>query len=208
MDVFPSLIGETEFSFYTPGDFLALRGVLNDVLAKDIQNYMNNPMARPEIVARIKENLGPTIESLTMHFTMAENGTFDLVRSLVPETLPSSGADLPKLIEQLTFLESNAPKLLTQIPGRKRADYDSFLSSLSGVLSRMKAENVTPTYPDLLERVEANSFVFYTPNEKSHNTGSSIISMRKRQWTTVLRGAQFMQRCNEENISYPERRKF
>ena len=45
MDVFPSLIGETEFSFYTPGDFLALRGVLNDVLAKDIQNYMNNPMA-------------------------------------------------------------------------------------------------------------------------------------------------------------------
>lgn len=208
MDVFPSLIGETEFSYFSPADYLALRGILNDVLAKDIRDYMNNPAANPAVVENIKKHLGPVIESLTMHFTMQENGTLDLVKSLVPETLPSSNMDLDKLIEQLTFLEENADKLMTTIPGRKRAEYERFLGMLSGVVHRMGQDGVSTTYPGLLARIEANSFVFYTPNEKSHNTGSQVISLRKRQWITTLRGAQFMKRCNEENISYPDRRKF
>lgn len=208
MDVFPSLLGETEFSYFSPSDYLKLRGVLNDVLAKDIRDYMQNPAANPAVVEGIRKHLGPTIESLTMHFTMQENGTLDLVKSLVPETLPSSNVDLVKLIDQLKFLEDNADKLMTTIPGRKRADYDEFHGMITGVVARMQMDGVKPTYPDLVKRIEANSFVFYTPNEKSHNTGSQIISLRKRQWITVLRGAQFMLRCNEENISYPERRKF
>ncbi|MCM1218622.1 MAG: hypothetical protein NC548_29385 [Lachnospiraceae bacterium] len=208
MDVFPSLIGELEFSFFSPADYAALRGVLNDVLANDMRAYIDNPLSNPAIVANINKHLGSTIEGLTMHFIMAENGTLELVKSLVPETLPSSNVDLDSLIEKLTFLEQNESKLMTVIPGRKRADYDAFISAINGVLDRMSLNDTTPTYPDILSRIEANSFVFYSPNEKAHNTGSQIISLRKRQWTTVLRGAQFMKRCNEENISYPERRRF
>ena len=208
MDVFPGLIGEKEFSFFTPGDYLALRGVLNDVLAKDLRDYMSNPTANPAVVNEMKKNIGPAVESLTMHFTMTDNGTFDFVRSLVPETLPTSGADLDVLIAKLKFLEDNAPKLMTTIPGRKRVDYDAFLGMLHGVYMRMTQAGVDTTYPDWISLVEANSFVFYTPNEKAHSTGSQIVSLRKRQWTSVLRGAMFMKRCEEEGLSYPERRKF
>lgn len=208
MDVFPSLIGEKEFSYFSPADYMSLRGVLNDALAKDIRDYMSNPLANPAVVENINKHLGSVIDSLTMHFVLSENGTLDLVRGLVPETLPSSNADLDKLIEQLSFLEQNESKLMSTIPGRKRADYDRFLSSIEDVLIRMAQVKDEPTYPDILERIEANSFVFYTPNEKAHSTGSQAISLRKRQWMTVLRGAQFMKRCNEENIPYPERRKF
>lgn len=208
MDVFPELIGELEFSFFSPSDYLALRGVLNDVLANDIRKYMKDPRANPAVVDSISKYIGSTIESLTMHFIMKENGTLDLVRSLVPETLPSSNIDLDDLIGKLTFLEQNESKLMSVIPGRKRADFDVFMGAIKAVLDRMSLSGTKPTYPDVLNRIKANSFVFYSPNEKSYATGSNIVSLKKRQWTTVLRGAQFMQRCNKENISYPERRKF
>lgn len=209
MDVFPGLIGEKEFSYFTPGDYLALRGVLNDVLAKDLSDYMSNPAANQAVVMEMQKNIGSAIESLTMHFTMSENGTFDLVRSLVPETLPTSNeVDVDELIAKLTFLEQNAPKLMTSIPGRKRIDYDTFLGMLHRVCHRMEEAGEDTTYPDIVGRVEANSFVFYSPNEKPHQTGSQIISLRKRQWQTTLRGAQYMKRCNEEGINYLERRKF
>lgn len=208
MDVFPELIGEKELSYYTPSDYLALRGVLNDVLARDVVAYTKNPLANPGVVKAIEENLGSALESLTMHFTLMENGTFDLVKSLVPETLATASVDYDDLIERLTFLEENANKLLTVIPGRKRIDYDKFRASIAAVVERIRQAGDTPTYPDLLQRVDENSFVFYVPNEKDHSTFSGVINQRKRQWTTVLQGARYIKRCNEEKVSYPDRRRF
>lgn len=208
MDIFPSLLSETEFSYFVDEDYDALKDVLNDVLAKFIREYMNNPNANPELVAKINEKLGSTIECMTMHFVLEEKGIIDLVKGLVPENLPSMNIDLDNLITQLSFLESNSAKLMTSIPKRSRESWDKFLARMKSLETRMRSQGVTPFYGDFIDRIQANQFVFYVPNAKAYGTGSQIINVKRRQWIISLRGAEYMKYCNERNIPYMERRKF
>lgn len=208
MDIFPELLGENEFSCFNETDYVALNDVLNDVLAKCIKNYMSNPNANKAIVDAMQTHLGPTIESMTMHFVLEEKGILDLVRSLVPENLPSMDIDLDNLIEQLSFLESNSTKLMTSIPKRSRESWETFHERMKSLRARMLTAGVTPTYSDFIDRIEANKFVFYVPNAKAYSTGSQIVNMKRRQWIISLRGAEYMKYCSERNIPYVERRKF
>lgn len=209
MDVFPELIGEKELTYFTPEDYYNLRGVLNDVLAKDICDYMASPEANPAVVESIQKYLGPTVESYTLHFVLQDKGIVDLIRSLVPEQIGNlGGRDLEPLIEKLTFLEENEDKIMTSIPPRTKVDFDNFMATMNAVVSKMKSAGDTPTYPDVIARIKDNKSIFYIPNEKAHDTGVRIVSSKKRQWFTALRGARYIQRCEAENISLLDRRKF
>lgn len=208
MDVFPELLGELEFKFFSPETYEALKGVLDDTLSKDIKDYMENPEADPEVVDCMEQFLGPTLTSMTMHFVLQEKGIIDLIHGLVPETLPSTKVDLDDLIEKLSFLEQNSDKLMTSIPKRNRAAWETFLNSMHGVVSRMREAGVNTTYSNLIARLEANKGVFYVPNGTSHGTKCSAVSMRRRQWLLSLRGAEFMQYCNEHGVNYKDRRRF
>ena len=208
MDIFPALLGEAEFACFTSEDYSALKDVLNDVLAKCIRDYINNPSANADIVKTMQDNLGPTIESMTMHYVLEEKGIINLVKGLVPENLPSMNIDLDELIEQLSFLESNSTKLMTSIPKRTRDSWDTFFNRMKLLQISMSKQGVEPTYEDFVDRIAANQFVFYVPNAKAYSTGSSVVNMKRRQWIISLRGAEYMKYCNEKNIPYVERRKF
>lgn len=208
MDIFPELLGENEFRCFTSEDYNALKDVLNDVLAKCIKDYIDNPSADKELVSVMQEHLGPTIECMTMHLVLNEKGITELVRGLVPENLPSMNIDLDNLIEQLSFLESNSAKLMTSIPKRTRDSWDTFFNRMKALQSRMSMQGIKPTYQDFVDRIKANQFVFYVPNAKSYSTGSQTINMKRRQWIISLRGAEYMKYCNEKNIPYHERRMF
>lgn len=208
MDVFPELLSDKECSYFKPTDYIALKDILNDVLAQDIKDYMNNPAANPAVVADMQKYLAPTIESLTLHFVLEERGITDLVRSLVPENLLQSQQDLDDVISKLKFLEDNESKLLTAIPARTKTAWNNFHSAMVDVNAAIISSGDEPTYSDWISRIEANSFVFYTPREQATDTGNKLFSLRKRHWSTVLRGAQYIQRCNAEGIAYHERRRF
>lgn len=208
MDIFPELLGENEFKCFTEKHFEALKDVLNDVLAKCIKDYIESPDADAEVVQAIEKYLGPTIESMTMHIVMKENGVLDLVRGLVPENLPTMDIDLDELIDKLKFLEDNSPKLMTSIPKRTRDSWDMFFCSMKDLDNVMKAAGIPRTYNDFVERIKENQFVFYIPNAKATSTGSQAVNLKRRQWIISLRGAEFMKYCNAKNIPFYERRLF
>lgn len=208
MDVIPGLLGEKECSFFNPTDFDALRGVLNDALAKDIKEYLSNPMANPAVVNNLNLYLGETLESLTFHFVLQEMGIADLLQTVMPQHLATSGVDLDEVLEKLTFLEQNESKLLTTIPARTKVDWDRFLAAMTNVQFRMSQAGEKTTYPNWVQVLKANSFAFYVPREKPVETGNKVFATRKRQWITTLRGAQYIKRCEQENIPYHARRRF
>lgn len=208
MDILPNILGENEFMFFDEADYICFSGVLDDSLAKLITSYMNNPEAKPEIVAAIKDNLGPVLESLTFHFTLSEMGILDLISHLSPQTLISSNADFDTIKEKLTFLETNVDKLRVNIQARPKSAYESFTSMLARVLAKQKAAGVEPTYPDILSRVQGNKFAFYVPNAKGHPTGTAIVNAKRIPWTICLRGLEYKEYCDNNNINYITRRLF
>ena len=208
IDVIPGLLGELECQFFSPTDYEALRSVLNDALANDLREYLENPMSNPAVVSDIKLYLGETIESFTFHFVLREKGLHHLLQTVMPQHLTSSGVDLDDLLEKLTFLEANESKLLTVIPPRTKDDWNRFKLAMTGVASRIHQAGKTTTYKDWLSLLEANRFAFYVSREPAVDTGNKLFSTRKRQWLTTLRGAQYIKRCDQDKIPYHERRRF
>ena len=208
MDIFPSLLGEAEFELFTEQDYLALSGVLNDTLAKYIKEYLENPAAKPEVVAAIQKNIGPLINSLTFHYVLFDKGIIDLISKLSPENLVNSSADFEDIKEKLKFLEDNIGNLRVTISARPKSAYQSFITSVKGVLDRQKLSGITPTYPDILARIEGNKFAFYVPNDKGHPTGTQVVNSRRRVWMMCLRGLEYKEYCDNHNVNYIKRRLF
>lgn len=208
MDVFPALLGENELRFFTDEDFVNLGRVLNDSLAQYIKDYIYNDSADPEVVKTIVEKLGPTIESLTFHYVIKDLGIVDLISKIIPETLLSSDINLTKIRSDLTFLESHMDQLRIHIQPRTKDDYKDFLGTISKVLARQRAAGVTPTYPNIRQRIETNSYVFYIPSAKPTSTGCSIVNSRYRSWIACLRGLEYNDYCNDNGIDYFKRRVF
>lgn len=208
MDVLPNLIEESIFANFTSKDFEAVAGVMNDAIAKDLDNYTKNPDADPMVVDKIKMFLGNIIENFTMHFILQEKGTIELVQGLMPTNLASSGVDLDKLIEQLKYLEDNAGRLMSKMPARSKEDFDRFRDALSKTICRMNAAGTPPTRSDTLKRIDANRFVFFVPNAKPSYTGCGVIMSKRNNWMISLRGAEYLKYCQEHNISYNDRRAF
>lgn len=208
MDVFPELLGEKEFLLFEPDDYGNLSRVINDTLAGYLLNYIANPGANPAVVESINKYLGSTINKLTMHTKLQEMGVVDLVTSVAPDQLLSSGYDLDEVIEKLTFLEEHYDEVMFTVPARTKADYEAFMTTMRRIVTKGEASAEGLTYPDVLDRIRDNSFLFYKSNEKSHNTHVNALNSRKRQWTIVLNGARYTKRCEQEGISMLDRRRF
>ena len=208
MIVFPDLLGDIELAEFNESDYSALGCVLDSTLAKHLKRYMENPEANQLVVENLRKYLGDTIESYTLHYVLRDKGILELITKLTPETLLTTGADYTYIKEQLKFLEDNKYKLLVEIPARSKTAYESFLSTIRGVLSRMHEKGVKPTYDNILQRIEVNKYVFYVPSAKSKPTGCNIVNSRSRQWTTCLRGLEFKEYCDSRGINYLQRRSF
>lgn len=208
MIVFPDLLGDSELEEFNENDYRALGRVLDSTLAKYLKRYMENPEANKKVVEDLSNYLGDIIESYTFHYTLRDKGILDLIGKLTPETLLTTGANYITIKEQLKFLDDNKGKLLVEIPARSKTAYDEFLSTIRGVLLRMKDKSKEPTYDNLLKRIEVNKHVFYVPGAKSKPTGCNIVNSKKRQWTTCLRGLEFKEYCDSRGINYLQRRSF
>jgi len=208
MDIFPKLLGETEFRNFTENDYAALANVLDDVTANYILAYKSKENADPAIVADIDQYLGEKIRALTFHLELKNSGVLDLVNGLSPESLAMSQVDLDDLIERLSFLEENQDSIRSTIPGRNSADCSRFIGAVSSTVARIVMSGGTPTYPDIPRRLEANRFLFYSPGEKEHYTGVGILNSKKRQWTLTLNGARWLKYCSEHNVPFEKRSAF
>lgn len=208
MDILPKILGEKEFKHFTKSDYAALSSVLDDVTARYLQDYCANPNADKEVVTAIEENLSGSITSLTFHLELKKRGLIDLVQGLAPESLVYADVNLDELIEKLSYLEEHQGDIKSTIPGRCKDDFRRFEAAVSGVISRIYASGSTPTYPDIMERLSANKFLFYQTGEKEHTTGVGILNSKKRQWTLALNGAKWLKYCNERNLTHDMRSVF
>lgn len=208
MDIFPQLIGEKEFRYFTSDDYGALHGVLDEVTAKYLLDYLNNPAGEATVKADIERYLRPSIDSLTFHIKLKEEGYVELVNSLNPESLALSDVDLDDLIKKLSFLEANVSKIKSTIPARTSQAYKNFFAAMTGVSNRMVMSGISLTYADMLDRISANKFLFYTTGEKDHATGVGILNSKRRQWMIALKGANWLKYCKARGITVAERSKF
>lgn len=209
MDIFPGLLGETEFRMFTETDYACLHSVLDDTLAKYILDYMCSENADQEIVGSIQKNIGKIVESMTFHLQMRDKGIIDLLKGLSPESIVSLDADSAKDVrEKLTFLEDNVDKVRLNIQPRSKKSWEDFYSAMQALHIRMLQSGIRPTYDDMLERLKSNSFIFYVPGDKGHSTGMGLINSRRNQWTICLRGLEYKDYCDSKNINYLERRVF
>lgn len=208
MDVLPELLEEKVFAEFTAADYETFARVINDSIAQDLKDYLKKPEADPFVVDNINNFLGSIIESFTLHFVIKERGILDLVQGLVPEQLAGSTVNLDDLIEKLSFVEQNSPKLMMKMPTRSHDDWDAFYSMIKNVCGRLAAKGVTLDRPDTVDIIQANKFVFYVPNAKAVSTGTGVISGKHNQWIISLRGAEYIRYCNENNIPYLKRRAF
>lgn len=208
MDVLPQILSDADFLYFDEEIYAAFSRILNDVICKYISTYMQSGQAIPEVVDAMQKYLGQKIEILSFPQVLKDKGILDYVTNLVPETLPGGDIDLDETVSKLSYLQDNIGKVTTVITQRTAEDYNSFLKSMIELTKKMNQCGKAPTYGDLLRRIEANKFLFYTRNEKSRNNGLGIISSRKKKWTIALWGARYIQECDKRGIQTNSRRRF
>lgn len=211
MDVVKGLLSENEFRLFKSEDYTALENLLDDSLANQILNYINGEGQDPYVLDSIKCFLMPTIETLTFPLKLHSEGYVDMISKLSPQVIVSTTQDpeyIKKLHSQLRFLEANFEKITARTPARSRADYDKFLGRMQALVTRSMCENQELTYPNLIQRIEANKFVFYSPQDKGHSTMLGNITRRRREWTLCLRGLDYKEYCDASGIPANLRRVF
>lgn len=208
MDVIPGIIGETELRCFNENTFAALKRVLPGSVATYIKNYTNKPDADSQIVALIEQNIGTELHNLTLHLEMQEKGIPELVLALDPLTFLNTYGDDPEVEEKLLYLSENCDKVMFSITPPNTDDYHAFRAALTDVLMNMQMTGVTPTYPDILQRIDANKFIFYASNGKARSTGVGILNTKHQQWMLCLKGLLYRKYCNSLNIPLEYRRIF
>ncbi len=208
MDVIPGILTERELRYFTDEDYHALAGVSAEIVCNHINNYIDDANSDPEIVNRLQTNMGSLLARYRLNKRVTDEDTIAYIDSLVPEALPQQSDEYQNVIDRLQFLEGNYTSIIVTIPPRKKPMYMDFLSSLLSVLDRMSKDEVSPTYGNLLQRIDANKFMFYVPNEKTRTTRMNRIISTRRKWTLALNGARYLQYCQENGIGAAERRRF
>ena len=208
IDVFPNLIGEDIFKYFDYNDYLNLSNVLDDICAKILRDYMANSEADPEIVDYLKSYCNDKIQALTLHLDLRERGITDMVANLSPDTILHSTVPLEKIIDDLTYIMDNEGSITVTLPRRGNEEFQNWYKSLTKAQTLAKANGEHLMHPDMLQKISKNKYIFYTPNNVTIPTGAKIFRTRKRQWFTCLRGAQYIQKCNELGLSTLDRRLF
>lgn len=208
MDVITNILGEKELSYFDNDDFGVFVGVMDDNIARSVKRYLGSAEANRQIVEHIRTHIGDRVESLTMHFTLQESGITQLLSTISPEVLLSAEVDIDDVYDKLKFLEQNVDKLLVTIPARPKSAYESFITCIESVIDRIIQAGDSPTYPEVVARVKANSFLFYKPNDKGHSTGTGIVNSRRNSWIQCLRGIEYTKYCDEHGVNAVDRRAF
>lgn len=211
MDIVKGLLSETEFRLFKAEDYYALECLLDDSLANQLLTYINSTGQDPFVLDNIKCFLLPTIESLTFPLKLHSEGYVEMISKLSPQVVVSTTQDpeyLKKLHGQLRFLEANFDKITARTPARTRSDYDNFLRRMTNLVGRAMSEGIELTYPNLVQRIEANKFVFYSPQDKGHSTMLGNITRRRREWILCLRGLDYKEYCDTKGVPNNLRRVF
>lgn len=209
MDPIPEIIGEAEFRNFTKETYAALAKVMDDVIASYLLDYCNAPDADASIKSDIENYLGDLLKQFTFHLLLHEKGIIDMITTLSPETvLTLSKDEIAKIKSNLTYLNDNLDLLMSSIKGRTNAEWQEFKKAYVNVLNHMRLSNLDTTYDDMLNRIEANKFIFYVPNSKGHSTRTGAVYSKKRQWLVCLRGIEFDEYCKQHGITEAMRRMF
>lgn len=209
IDIIPGILSENEFLYFTPRDYFILGDVLDNYLAKCLEDYINTSGANDKIVSEIKLHLNDKIEALTLPDKLKDNGIYELLKSLVPSNLTSlTNEELSALHDKLEYLNEVAYKVTESLPPRSKEAWESFLYMLKGVAARISTSGSKPKYYDFVELVVDNKILFYNPRAKYVDTGSSIISKRKVTWLQAWAGSKYLLECNARGISTMDRRRF
>lgn len=211
MDVINGILSESEFRLFSSEDYAALQNLLDDSLSDQILSYINKEGQDAFVLDNIKCFLLPTIEALTFPLKLHAEGYVEMVSKLSPQVLVSTVQDpeyLKDVHKKLRYLEANYDKVTSRTPTRTRAEYDTFKFRMEVLVTRAMVQNIELKYPDVVQRIEANRFVFYSPQDKGHSTMLGHITRRHREWTLCLRGLDFKEYCDIKGIPANLRRSF
>lgn len=207
--IIPGLLYDDDFKYFDDTTYAALDGVMNDIIAKMIKAYIDNPNAEPEIVEAINAHVGKSVISYTLHLEFEKRKIFDLLKTIQPDTLVQTDAAYKeKVLNDLEFVYNNVDNIVTVIPARTRKQLTEWRSALSMVGMRMSAAGTNWKVPDMFYRLEANSDLFYSAREKDRNLPTnSIISLRDK-WMMALRAIQWDNYCNSKGVAFDKRTAF
>lgn len=208
MDVITGILGETEFKFFDADDFGDFYSVMNEMTAWLMREYMLNPSADKEVVAHIDKYLGDAIRSITLPRVLTDKGILKMLQNVNPGTILAYARNNPECYENLKFLEDNYHLLRpnSKVPTAK--EFQNFKSMIGRVLSKEKAAGFKPTYPDIPKRIQANSFMFYSPHTVAKGGAVGMLHARHNMWHMFYRGLDFDHYCMENNITNAQRRMF
>lgn len=203
--VIPQLLSEEDFSYFDEDTYNALLPLLDDVLCKYLADYMKNPEANPDVVETIDHYYHGIIESYTLPAKLEEMGVFSLVATITPQAVVNLDIDRNDVIQKLSFLDKHCTKTISSVQPRTAADFHLFEKELAKVAMRKPYANANP---NMLRMIQSNSFIFYMSHEKTRKTGMGLVNSRRRSWLVSLRGAEFLNYCENKNIPVNVRRMF
>lgn len=200
--IIPGLLYDDDFKYFDENTYKALQGVLNDVIAKMIKTYIDNPAADKELVSVIKDMIGDSVISYTLHLEFENRKIFDLLKTLQPDTIQQTDAEYKaSILEQLEYVYNNVERIITVIPARTNKAFTTWKAELSKVEARMRQNGAFWKVPDMFKRLQVNSELFYSAREKDRNLPTSVILSRKDRWLLALRAVQWDNYCNSHSVS-------
>lgn len=208
MDVIEGILGEAEMSMFDADDFGDFYVVLNNLTAWRIREYMQSPDANPSVVEHINKHIGEAVKSLTIAKVLQEEGVMEMLTNINPGTILVYARNNPDCYNKLKMLEDNYTSLRPNNNPPTSKDFQRFKSMLSRVLDRMKANGMTPTYPDIMRRVQENSFLFYSPHMAPRGNNVGMLLTRRNIWHMCFKGLDFDRYCVENGITNAQRRLF
>lgn len=208
MDIIEGILTDKELKYFNEEAYAALADVVDVTLCESIYDYVNSPDADPSIVANLYKYLKTKIDSYEVEKYVRDNNILAYIDTLSPETMALQPMDYQTIIDKLDFLADNHSSILSVTVPRTKAMYTRFIKAVKEVLNDMSKAKVSPTYNNVIGRINANSFIFYVPGEKSRTTPVAKVGRTRRKWIVALNGAKYLKMCTERNIDVADRRKF
>lgn len=203
--IIEQLLSEAELINMDADDYGDVRGILNRGLARDFDNYLNNPQANPKVKADVEKYLGSRIRSLLFPDTLKAEGVVQAVMDLhladIAEGIYDCDAKLP-LLERAV---ASSKDLIDVYPLRPKSAYDNYYK----MMTRLEREAKTPFYyKDQAQRLAYNKDFLYDKVKTAAYTGLSPLIRKQTTINMAIRGIQYLQRATAEGIDEVDRRFF
>ena len=196
IDVLKGIMGEAELLYMSDEAILNLGKLLDDQLAKRLQNYLDNPDAFDDTKNRVQSLIGDKIKMALFHEVVKERGLIEIVSRLNLDTLPYADIDIDQTVEELTWLKENKKYLKASIVPRRKEDFESFLRSVSS----LNIPDNIPHYSNLIKRIKANSEMFYSRYERNRATRMGVLIAMSDTWEIALEGLKYLRYCRQKGL--------